>query len=143
MDVEFRKKTHSAAIGDPMNCIRMIPWANLAEIDGRDLRDELECGLGLDVKSLPGTVCVLWPSTEHDLRSHIMYLTDDLLPPHVGEGYRYPAYTARGKIVFMRQKLEETVFLEQLRFFWEIWVSTPPMSRWLPMLIHAGQNDCA
>ena len=86
-------------------------------------KNNLKPGLGLGSESLPGTVCAFSPDSEIELQSHSLYLTDDLFAPHVESCYRYPAYTIVKKIVFLKQKLEDSAFIRQLGWFWERWVS--------------------
>lgn len=101
-----------------MNLLPFYPWETLEEIHAKSLVD-LESGLGLDAKALNGTLCTV----SADSVNHTLYLTDDLFPSHVDSGYRYPGLTIGDKVIFWRQKLEETEIVKQFRYFLELWVS--------------------
>lgn len=93
------------------------------DVGQHELEEQLEAGLGLSWESLPGTVCAFTPESATNLDTHILYLTDDLFAPHIESGYRHPAYTLGNRVVFLRQKLQDTLMVRQLGLFWELWVS--------------------
>ena len=106
-----------------MHQVFFIPWKMLETIDAKNLI-ELGPGLGLDGRVLHGTLCAA-PVKDDEAVHHALYLTDDLFPPQVESEYRYPGFMTGTKVVFLRQRLEETVFVKQLRYFWDLWVSRP------------------
>jgi hypothetical protein len=123
MDLEYRQQQHDSALGEPKFYIPFISW-NMLELIQPDSVHDLEIGLGLDSKSLPGTLCT-YPIASNDTIRHSIYLTDDLFAPHVDSEYRYPGLVTGDKLIFLMQKLAQTEFVQQLRYFWELWVSCP------------------
>src|SRR5436190_22088267 len=95
----------------------------LETIDAKNIA-ELGPGLGLDGRVLHGTLCAA-PVKDGEAVHHALYLTDDLFAPHVESEYRYPGLMTGRKVVFLRQRLEKTGSVKQLRYFWDLWVSCP------------------
>lgn len=85
---------------------------------------ELGPGLSLDGRPLQDALCVA-SVKDVDAVHHTLYLTDDLFPPHIESEYLYPGLMIGGKVIFLKQKLEKTEFVKQLRCFWDLWVSSP------------------
>ena len=106
-----------------MHQVFFIPWKMLETIDAKNLV-ELGPGLGVDGRVLHGTLCAA-PVRDGEAVHHALYLTDDLFPPQVESEYRYPGFMTGTKVVFLRQRLEKTRFVKQLRYFWDLWVSCP------------------
>ncbi|KAF2258979.1 kinase-like protein [Lojkania enalia] len=117
LELEFRRRAHESAIIDPARFFLFYPWETLEEIDPKSFVD-LESGLGLDPKTLDNTLC----SVSADSVNHTLYLTDDLFPSHVDSDYRYPGLKIGNRVVFRRQKLEETGIVKQFRYFLELWL---------------------
>ncbi len=123
MDLEYRQQQHGSPLGEPKLYLPFISW-NMLELIHPDSAPDLKIGLGLDSKSLPGTFCT-YPIASNDFINHSIYLTDDLFARCVDSEYRYPGLVTGDKLIFLMQKLAQTNFVQQLRYFWELWVSCP------------------
>ncbi len=123
MDLEYRQQQHDSPLGEPKLYLPFISW-NMLELIHPDSVPDLKIGLGLDRKSLPGTFCI-YPIASNAVINHSIYLTDDLFTRCVDSEYRYPGLVTGDKLIFLMQKLAQTKFVQQLRYFWELWVSYP------------------
>lgn len=140
MDLEYRQQQHGSPLGEPKLYLPFISW-NMLELIHPESVPDLEIGLGLDSKSLPGTFCAC-PIASNDAIHYSIYLTDDLFAPHVDSEYQYPGLATGDKLIFLMQNLAQSDFVQQLRYFWELWVSRPWKLQ-LRMLIHAPANNGA
>ncbi|KAF2682307.1 kinase-like protein [Lentithecium fluviatile CBS 122367] len=116
LELEFRRNVHESSIIDPMNLLPFYPWETLRNISAKSLAD-LESGLGFSAEAINGTMCTV----SADSVNHSLYLTDDLFPPHVDAGYRYPGLTFGNRVVFQKQRVDETEIVKKLRYFLELW----------------------
>lgn len=110
------------SIEDPRDYLEIIPWEELKSITSTELKEvypPLSHEIDTDQK------WVLWkPPSQHFFDSHHLYTEPEVYQYCITNSWSFPGYSyPDGSVIFVLSPLEATQFVDDLKNFWERWVT--------------------
>lgn len=114
------------SLHNPRECVEFIPWSELEPVCSEVLDD---ANVPIHLPWLTGAAkevldmnWMLWrPPSSHFFECHCLYTEDEVYQYCVENSWHFPGHMYHDKVVFACSPLEDTLFVDDFKNFWDRW----------------------